>query len=272
MSEELQKLKEIGTQKIHEQTHIALVYVHSILNESFEGMTKVQYVGFLSILEREYKVDLSSSKAKCLAYFTQHSSSKNNVNRFFLSTKKKKTFTSLNVAIAVIILITVIYYSITSSGPTSNELQTQQLDNTTIENVQKNILPVIEQESNESNESNQSALDSNLSSHVEEAAKSSVAEPQKMKFFKIIPEGVLWLGYIDIQENKKYTKTTKETLELSATKEWLIISGPGEISIEIEGVAKKYSAKQNMRFKYVGGVLEKIRLEEFKKLNRGRAW
>ena len=66
----LEKLREIGTHKIFERTHIAKKFVEDILNENFSSMNRVQFAGFLSILEREYNLDLHelSEAYHCLLY------------------------------------------------------------------------------------------------------------------------------------------------------------------------------------------------------------
>ncbi|MDQ7066723.1 MAG: hypothetical protein Q9M40_01265 [Sulfurimonas sp.] len=69
MSEELEKLKSLGAQKIYEDTHIPVLHVQAILYSSFDSLQRVQFLGFISILEREYHVDLSSLKASGTAYF-----------------------------------------------------------------------------------------------------------------------------------------------------------------------------------------------------------
>jgi hypothetical protein len=46
MNSDLNKLKEIGAQKIYEQTHVSKEHVQSILHSSFEGLSKVQFFRF----------------------------------------------------------------------------------------------------------------------------------------------------------------------------------------------------------------------------------
>ncbi len=58
MGEGLERLKDIGAQKIYEATHISRKNVETIFTKRYEGMSKVQLFGFLTILEREYKVNL----------------------------------------------------------------------------------------------------------------------------------------------------------------------------------------------------------------------
>ena len=66
MSEDFEKLKKIGVQRIHEATHISRIHAQAILNCSFEDMTKIQLNGFISILQREYSLDLSDLRDKSL--------------------------------------------------------------------------------------------------------------------------------------------------------------------------------------------------------------
>lgn len=72
MSSDLEKLKEIGAQKIFEQTHITKEHIQAILHKSFEGLTKVQFQGFVSILEREYQVDLKDLKSDASEFYNHY--------------------------------------------------------------------------------------------------------------------------------------------------------------------------------------------------------
>ena len=94
MSDGLDKLKAIGAQKIHEKTHIARIHVQAILHNSFEGITKIQFLGFISILEREYSVKLDELKARGLEYFGGETSQESDdiEPHVFVTPKKKKSF------------------------------------------------------------------------------------------------------------------------------------------------------------------------------------
>jgi len=89
---------------------------------------------------------------------------------------------------------------------------------------------------------------------------------------KLITKRRLWIGYIDIKTKKKYQTVTKKNLVLDANKNWLLLFGPGKITLEINHVVKKYSSKKNMRFEYVNGKFKKISVSKFKRLNKGRKW
>ena len=87
MNDNIKKLEKIGIKKIHEDTHIAVKYIQAILYESFEDTQKVQLLGFMSILEREYDIDLSELKEKAKQYFEENQKPK--INYYELEEKNK---------------------------------------------------------------------------------------------------------------------------------------------------------------------------------------
>ncbi|MFK5938527.1 MAG: membrane-bound lytic murein transglycosylase MltF [Sulfurimonas sp.] len=89
---------------------------------------------------------------------------------------------------------------------------------------------------------------------------------------KVIIKRKLWVGYINIDTKKKHQTVTKKTLTIDQNKDWLLLFGPGHITLEINHEIKKYSSSKNMRFKYVNGKFKKISVAEFKYLNRGKKW
>ncbi len=60
LDKNLQILREIGTQEIYKATKIASKNIHSILEKRYESLSRVHARGFIQILEREYKIDLST--------------------------------------------------------------------------------------------------------------------------------------------------------------------------------------------------------------------
>ena len=72
--------------------------------------------------------------------------------------------------------------------------------------------------------------------------------------------------------NKHYQNVYRKEVVLDTDKNWLLLFGSGSIKLNVNGEIKKFSSKENMRFKYVDGVLEKITVEEFQALNKGRKW
>jgi len=161
-----EKLKEIGAQKIHEKTHITKQHVQAVLHESFENINRVQFIGFISILEREYEIELDDLKAKGLAYFKEESSRLDsidfaeNTKNIFIYPKKKRNLTPLYITIILLIFAVAAYFSLTPLSSISKSLNIQQIDNSAIENAKNNITSM-QQEA--VNDENGSILDTNSS-------------------------------------------------------------------------------------------------------------
>lgn len=259
MSEELSHLQSLGAQKIYEQTHIPVQSVQAILHHSFEEFSKVQFLGFISILEREYKVELPELRAEALAYFDANRDSKQ-TGKLFIEPKKRTNFTLFYILLAFLIFIGVVTYTLTR---TSNipEAQTK-VDNTLIENVTKKITT---DEVNMTTDANQTLVNKVVE------VKAPVVEVVQ-KSFQINAKSKVWLGYIDVEANKKHQKTFKGKMTLDPNKKWLLIFGHGYIDMYINGKLKKFDSRDKVRFYYENGKLEAVTLKKFKKLNRGRKW
>lgn len=333
MNENLQKLKSIGIQKIHERTHIPRVHVESLLNENFENMNNIQLSGFIYVLEREYSLDLSDLKKSSADYFQNSKSmlKKEKSVVLFGVSKRKRNYAFIYIVLALSLFVLFAYFNMESS-----ETQPLKVDNTTIENAQ-NVIAVVSDDKNKTEENStmtaklqesldpaqQNAIMQNMAQPLEEpkfsdspkeaektlkeepltqesskdqnAQSSVLPEPAKSipvqvkeepqsgaateqkeaaqgHSFKITAVNRVWLGYIDLSNNKKYQKTFSGEFELDPTKNWLLAFGHGTIDIELGGVVKKYRKLSNIRFSYIDSELKEIDGEEFKALNKGEKW
>lgn len=268
MSENIEKLKDIGVQKIHEATHIARKHVQALLNENFEDMNSIQFLGFISILEREFNLNLNNLKSNGISYFSKQipeiiEERKVNV---FATPKKKRTYTLLYIIIGVLVFVVFSFLNIQSMKDESSNVII--VDNSAIQSAKNNI----------SADANESADDTNSSLINEEQEtiepKESI-EPQEQNTnnsFKIISKNKVWLGYIDLDTHKKNQTTFSGEFSLDPSKNWLLAFGHGHISIEINEAVKKFSNPKNVRFSYINTELKEINFTEFKSLNRGSEW
>ncbi len=280
MSYGLERLKEIGAQKIHEKTHISRAHVQAVLHESFDDLNKIHFLGFISILEREYGVDLADLKAKGLAYFNDSRNKPASFNSaVFSQGKKKSSHLFLYVVLAIVLFGAFLYFELMPSMIDNSQIQ--PIDNSAIENAQKNIDFPVEKKNEDSNESLLSTVDNNLSeTNITSNIDSVVAkiETQKndlqmgAKSLRVIPKVKVWMGYIDIKTNQKYEKNLEKEMSLDVNKNWLLLFGHGNISIEVDGKLEEFNSTQNIRFKYIDGKFSQIDLEEFKQLNKDKKW
>ncbi len=297
MSEGLNKLKTIGAQKIHEKTHISTKHVQAILHESFEDINKLQFMGFVSILEREYNLKLDDLKSKGFKYFAELTPEPTENETVFVAPKKKKSYTKLYLFIVVLIFIAVALFSINSASLLDNQTQNIEIEDkkdSVIESAKK-IMVV---------ENNQSKKDDNISNDINKTvtplvvkeSKKKVLEPKKveakpekevkaevktkkaesLKTVKsslvIKPKTKVWMGYIDLKTHKKHQTVFKNSFKFDTKKDWIIVFGHGYLNIDVDGKIKKYNTKSNLRFSYKNGKFKKIDLKEFRALNRGKTW
>jgi len=275
MLKELDTLREIGAQKIYEDTHIALKYVQSVIHESFEDLDKIQFLGFVSILEREYKQDLSSLRQKGLDYFeTEYVQEPINTEVFTIP-KTKTRMTGLYIFIALIIFIVAIYFSFDFNAQTKS---VTVVDNSAIENAPKNMLPeaqeltvTIDINTSDANSSTEH-MRKIQTKVIEKQVLSKLIAEKKLSSLLVLPRSKVWIGYINVTDGIKKQTVIKHRLELDPSKEWLLSLGHGYVDMEVNAKKTKYSSAKNLRLRYADGKLENLSVSEFKKLNKGRLW
>ncbi len=251
MSEGLEKLQGIGFQKIHENTHISKSHIKAILEHSFDKMTKIQFCGFISILEREYSIKLDRLREEGLEYFQQNSATPIQEADVFTESKIKKNLTNIYIGIAIVVFLIAVVITTFSSSSSSSTI-VKELDNSAIESAQ-----IV-------------SSDSNISEP--EVVVEEVLEPVAVKHFSIKPKSKLWIGYIELGAHKKNQKTITQELVLDPNKDWLLSLGHGYVDFEVNGETIEYTKGKNLRFVYRDGELTKINYEEFKNINKGNEW
>jgi len=282
----LQKLKDIGAQKIYEDTHIPVVHVQAILHESFDGLIKIHFIGFVSILEREYNIDLSELKKAGIAYYDEKNPVETTEEGIFIAPKKSKNFTFFYILIAMVIFLVALFYTVEYANKNMQN-QTITVDSTTINKAKKNINSMIvdvneTQEDNNNSiitDTNETLSENNITNKdvnitQEKIQSTSVVQEKKalQKSFKIIARSKVWMGYIDVKTNKKYQKTFTGEFDLDPSKEWLLTFGHGNVDVIINSEHKKFNSRKTLRLLYKDGKITELSFDEFKKLNRGNAW
>lgn len=256
VNEGFEKLGTIGAQKIHEKTHISKYHVQALLHNNFDDMTKIQFLGFVSILEREYKLHLDDLRERGLEYF-YNQKTVDDESRIFLKPVKTKSNTFFYIALVVILILIGMSYSFITAQE-EEDVKVNIQNNETIKIVQENILKI--------------NSDINITEEVIVEEKIEEEPPQKELSFKIIPNTRLWIGYIDLTTHAKKQTTTSNPIELDPNKDWLLNLGHADIDIEIHGEIKKYNKSTNIRFLYKEQELKEVGTTEFRSLNKGSLW
>ncbi len=285
MSDALEKLKNLGAQRIYEDVYIPIRYVQDILDERYEGFSRMQFFGFISIIEKNYNIDLQEIKSHAIEYYDTQVTTQPLANAgIFVTPLKQKNFTIFYIVVALFIFLVALYYTfnitdkVNSTATATVLMQTKQSKtnasivdeanstNTSVaqikpalkQTVKKVITPQIKKISTVLPEVKTPEREQNLT--------------KKVDTLEILPRSRVWLGYINMLTNKKYQKTFSNELDLNASKEWLFIFGHGYIDMIVNGVKRHFNDRHTLRLHYKDGNLTKISIGEFKKLNRGRKW
>ncbi len=267
----LEKLQEIGAQRIFEQTHIAKRFVEDILRQNFSSMNKIQFTGFISILEREYNVDLHELRDA----YTQEYNAKNNSGSepFVISEQEEETSKikgSYLIAGGILAGIIAIIFLVNSDS--SSEQPQKIKKHEEVKSIK--VIPVEHELNNSIIEEAKAHLNRPESEVLAEAdVKQEVrVEPIHTSKFEVIPRSKLWIGIVDLETYQRSQKLTSDPFELDADKEWLLVMGHGYVDFSVNDEQKHFKDEQKVWFAYENGTLSKITRAEFKEKNRGKAW
>ncbi len=252
MSDGFEKLKEIGAQKIHEQTHIPKEHAHSIINKKFTKMNKIQYLGFISILEREYSIKLDGLKNSAKEYFQESEEDSNTTSKkLFVVPERKKSYTKYYILLAVLILILVAIFNTSTQEQSINTPSVDSKTTTQTTQIVETAQKIVAKE---------------------KPSEPIVKEEATPKVFKIIPNVKLWMGYSDLNTGKKQQKIFSDEFELDADGHWLLALGHGDVNFMVNGKLEEYKIQKNMRFEYKNNRLREVSYSEFLTLNKGEEW
>lgn len=65
-------IEEQSVKAISNKTNISEENIERLIQRNFEGLSRVKALGFISILEREYRADLSKLREEAVAYYDEH--------------------------------------------------------------------------------------------------------------------------------------------------------------------------------------------------------
>lgn len=269
MEENLEKLRKIGVKEIAKQTRISTSRIQDILDKQFEHTQRVHLVGFLQILEREYKLDLSGVLK---AYDDQHNTTtieeptekSVQVQDLSLDTQKqrydaiderkkqansKQKFYLTLVSVAIVIFAYLIYQNIASkykSQPSPQEITqesdaqsneqdlTQATDDTTLESTQENTSSDEPQSSQDESTSDSTQTPQGTqepdSSHLESTQAPSNA-------MVLNADMDLWFDIVDLDTNRrKYQGVTSDIYSIKTDNHrWLLAFGHSNFTLTMNG-------------------------------------
>ncbi|WP_120972582.1 sialidase [Helicobacter pylori] len=267
LDKNLQILREIGVAEICKATKIASKNIHSILEKRYESLSRVHARGFIQILEREYKIDLSAwtKEFDKVCVFKEGVGEEKNqetdpeektknplkveidysINQANTSLSKKsskwKPFV-LVLGVVVIILAVVIIQN--SSSLKEERGQESAIKSGTKKNSFNKVNPT------EENKLEPTPKLEEKPKEQDKQEKEAIKEDPNTIY--IIPKKDIWVEVVDLDEKKNsFQKVFKKNYSLETKNHRLLLRfGHGHLSLKNNHQEQEYNDGKTKRFLY----------------------
>ncbi|WQZ69534.1 sialidase [Helicobacter pylori] len=270
LDKNLQILKEVGVAEICKATRIASKNIHSILEKRYESLSRVHARGFIQILEREYKIDLSAwmkefdkvcvfkegvgeeqkqetspeeTAKKPLKVELDYSINQANTSLSKKSSKWKPFVIVLGVV--VIILVVVI---IQNSSSLKEERKQESAIKPDTKNSSFNEVSPTEEKKLEPTPKPKEKQEK--PKEQDKQGKEAIKENPNTIY--IIPKRDIWVEVIDLDEKKNsFQKVFKKNYSLETKNHHLLLRfGHGHLSLKNNHQEQEYNDSKTRRFLY----------------------
>ncbi len=286
LDKNLQILKEVGVAEICKATKIASKNIHSILEKRYESLSRVHARGFIQILEREYKIDLSAwmKEFDKVCVFKEGVGEEKNqetnpeetakkplkveldysINQANTSLSKKSSkWKPFVIVLGVIVIILVVVIIQNSSSLKEERGQESAIKSGTKKNSFNKVNPT---------EENKLEPTPKLEAkHKEQDKQEKEAIKEDPNTIYIIPKKDIWVEVIDLDEKKNsFQKVFKKKYSLETKNHRLLLRfGHGHFSLKNNHQEQEYNDSKTRRFLYEPNKgLTLINEAQYKELQR----
>ncbi|GAA7334238.1 hypothetical protein HpCK64_03390 [Helicobacter pylori] len=267
LDKNLQILKEVGVAEICKATKIASKNIHSILEKRYESLSRVHARGFIQILEREYKIDLSTwmKEFDKVCVFKEGVSEEKNQETDPEETAKKPLKVELDYSInqantslskksskwkpfVLVIGVIVIVLAVVIIQNSSSLKEEKERESAIKSSTKKNSF-------NDANlaEENKPEPTPKLEEKPKEQDKQEKeAIKEDPNTIYIIPKRDIWVEVIDLDEKKNsFQKVFKKSYSLETKNHRLLLRfGHGHLSLKNNHQEQNYNDSKTRRFLY----------------------
>ncbi|MFB1327012.1 sialidase [Helicobacter pylori] len=267
LDKNLQILKEVGVAEICKATKIASKNIHSILEKRYESLSRVHARGFIQILEREYKIDLSAWMKefdKACAFKEGVSEEQNqetdpeektknplkveidySINQANTSLSKKSSKWKPFVLVLGVIVITLAVVIIQNSSSLKEE---RERENAIKSGTKKSSF----NKANPTEENKPEPTPKLEEKPTKQDKQEKEAIKEDPNTIYIIPKKDIWVEVIDLDEKKNsFQKVFKKNYSLETKNHRLLLRfGHGHLSLKNNHQEQEYNDGKTRRFLY----------------------
>ncbi len=267
LDKNLQILKEVGVAEICKATKIASKNIHSILEKRYESLSRVHARGFIQILEREYKIDLSTwmKEFDKVCVFKEGVSEEQNqetdpeektknplkveidysINQANTSLSKKSSkWKPFVVVLGVVVIILAVVIIQNSSSLKEERGQESAIKSGTKKNSFNKVNPT------EENKPEPTPKLEEKPKEQDKQEKEAIKEDPNTIY--IIPKKDIWVEVVDLDEKKNsFQKVFKKNYSLETKNHRLLLRfGHGHLSLKNNHQEQEYNDGKTRRFLY----------------------
>jgi hypothetical protein len=269
-------LQALGANSIHERTHIARAKLEQLLHKSFDELNRVQFMGFVSILEREYGVDLDALRSEFDLYVGLHPDIAIAKSSVVLQASSNSRMWWIAGAFVAIVALMIIGWMMQGELSVSPKEEVIALNSATIAVLDTNSSDLNVSDVNGANDIN-STTEITAIPLDQEDNKSVESDNQSRTFnfgnvLSIKPASKVWVGMMDLATREKTQKVTRDPIVIDSTKNWLFIFGHGRLEMVTPSGSTMLKERNTVWFAYENGSLRQLTSEEFKMKNQGSNW
>ncbi|GAA7382452.1 hypothetical protein HpCK91_09370 [Helicobacter pylori] len=266
LDKNLQILKEVGVAEICKATKIASKNIHSILEKRYEALSRVHARGFIQILEREYKIDLSAwvKEFDKVCVFKEGVGEEKNQETNPEETAKKPLKVELDYSINqantslskksskwkpfVIVLGVIVIILVVVIIQNSSSLKEEREKESAIKSGTKNTF----NEANPTEENKPEPTPKLEEKHKEQDKPEKKAIKENPNTIYIIPKRDIWVEVVDLDEKKNFfQKVFKKNYPLETKNHRLLLRfGHGHLSLKSNHQEQDYNDSKTRRFLY----------------------
>ncbi|XNZ28294.1 sialidase [Helicobacter pylori] len=267
LDKNLQILKEVGAAEICKATKIASKNIHSILEKRYESLSRVHARGFIQILERECKIDLSAwmKEFDKVCVFKEGVGEEKNqetnpeetakkplkveldysINQANTSLSKKSSkWKPFVVVLGVVVIILAVVIIQNSSSLKEERGQESAIKSGTKKNSFNKVNPT------EENKLEPTPKLEEKPKEQDKQGKEAIKENPNTIY--IIPKRDIWVEVIDLDEKKNsFQKVFKKSYPLEAKNHRLLLRfGHGHLILKNNHQEQDYNDSKTRRFLY----------------------
>lgn len=305
---DISMLEELGLQEVSRKTHIEVKHLQWMVEKKFDKLNRINTLGFVKILSREYPLDLSEWVEEIEAYWAEHQQESTTVERMYIANSLQESKRRWPWVLILLLIgaagagwyFDAQKYLDLSMGEES-EQNVSHLYTTTpvIEEARVNLETMVLEEENltvveddpvimvdEVDEvvvdesENEAEGDASLSEEsVQEEAPldenvttTTAVDVALDGTYFIKPGAKIWVGVIYLDNMKRASFLTEENIIFDMTREQIVTTGHGKFELVKGEEMESFESEFPKRFHIKDNVITPITYQEFIEYNKGKPW